>query len=76
MEVSWYSSLKSIQIVGRCENRFRQKVPEFTSDEKVKILINSSNDEVDTKGMRVNKKSCSAKLWKGESMHSASLEEK
>ena len=54
VEVSQCSSLEGTQVVGRWNNRWRQRVPEFFSemDERAKILVNSCISEVDKESGR------------------------
>ena len=58
MEVSLHSSPYNIQVVERCHDIIRQKIPEFPrkKDERVKILVNSCINEVNRGGVRVSRK--------------------
>ncbi len=57
-EMSWHSPLEGIQVVGRRKYRYREIVSEFTSkrDEGVKMLVNSSIRDLDSKGMSLSAK--------------------
>ena len=64
-KMSWYFSLKAVQVIGRRKYSNRKRVPEFTSGrkERMEILINSCIRELDRVRVRGRRKPSAARPW-------------